>query len=155
MNHRISASKLIPAPCARVYSILADYRRGHALILPKPPFVSMVVTKGGTGEGTEIELTMRIMGRCATYHGVVSEPTPGRVITERYVGKSTLTTFSVEPRDADRSAEVTIATDIEVQAGLLGVAERWLATRLLRPVYFKELEQLAALVSTPVVRGAA
>ncbi len=155
MNHRISASKLISAPATSVYSILADYRNGHPLILPKPPFVSMSVTSGGVGAGTEIELTMRIMGRYETYLGVVSEPIPGRVITEHYLGKNTRTTFNVEPCNAGRSANVTIATDIEVRAGLPGAAERWLATCLLRPVYLKELEQLADLAETSVAWGTA
>ena len=37
----------------RGYSILADYREGHASILP-PQFTSMVVEQGGVGAGTVI-----------------------------------------------------------------------------------------------------
>jgi hypothetical protein len=146
-RHRVSASLCIDAPAERVYSIIADYQHGHAQILPRPPFVSMAVTHGGFGAGTEIDLAMRIMGKVRTYHGVVSEPEAGRVIAERYVGTDLITTFTVDPLDGGRRANVTISTDAEVGTSLMGLVGRWIATRMLEPVYTKELDRLAVLAA--------
>jgi|GEM_PF-6204818 len=56
-----------------------------------------------------------------------------------------ITTFTVEPRADGRHAYVTIATQMSGRAGIVGALERWFVPRLLRPVYVKELGQLAAL----------
>ncbi len=147
-RHRVSASLRINAPAKRLYSIIADYRYGHPRILPRPPFVSMAVTHGGFGAGTEIDLAMQVMGKVQTYHGVVSEPEAGRVIAEQYVGTDLITTFIVDPLDGGRRAEVTISTDTDVGTGFVGLVGRWMATRMLRPVYSKELDRLAAMAGT-------
>jgi hypothetical protein len=39
---------------------------------------------------------------------------------------------------------VTIATDVETRGWLVGMIQRFLTTRLLRPVYVRELALLAA-----------
>jgi Polyketide cyclase / dehydrase and lipid transport len=147
-RHRISASLRIDAPARRLYSIIADYRYGHPQILPRPPFVSMAVTNGGFGAGTEIDLAMQIMGKVHRYHGVVSEPEAGRVIAERYDGTGLITTFIVDPLDGGRRADVTISTDADVGRGLFGLVGRWMATCMLKPVYAKELNKLAAVAAT-------
>lgn len=152
-QHRIAVSRLVPAPVERVYSVIADYEHGHALILPKPPFVSMTVKRGGFGAGTEFELVMRILGRVETYHGVVTEPEAGRVIAERYVGTNMVTTFTLEPNVG--GTQVTITTDMDVGTGLLGAVRRRLATRLLSPIYGRELEQLAAVAAAGADREGA
>lgn len=153
-RHRIAVSKVIPAPAERVYSVIADYEHGHQLILPRPPFVSMTVARGGYGAGTEFDLTMRLLGKLRAYHGVVSEPRPGEMIVERYEGTSMVTSFTVEPRDGGRSSRVTIATEIDARDGVLGALGRWVATRLLAPVYVKELERLAAVAARPPAQAA-
>jgi hypothetical protein len=150
-RQRIAVSKLIVAPPARIYSIIADYEHGHQRILPRPPFVSMTVTRGGFGAGTEFDLVMRVLGRLQSYRGVVAEPEPGRTIVERYVGTSMVTSFTIEPREQGRSSEVTIATESDGRDGLLGVVGRWLAARVLSPVYGRELERLAAVATRPPV----
>jgi hypothetical protein len=150
-RHRVSASLHIDAPAKRVYAIIADYRYWHPQILPRPPFVSMAVTHGGFGAGTEIELAMEIMGKVRTYHGVVSEPETGRVISERYVGTDLVTTFTVDPLDDGRRANVTISTDTEAGSSLLGLVGRWIATRTLRPVYVRELDRLAVMATTMTI----
>ena len=53
----------------------------------------------------------------------------------------------IEPREAGRQAQVTITTDTQVRDGIVGKAQGWMTTRLLRPIYIKELEQLADVVS--------
>jgi hypothetical protein len=81
-QHRVSASKLIQAPSTQVYALIADYHDGHPHILPKPPFVSLVVEEGGIGEGTVIAFQMQLMGRLWPFQATVTEPDPGRVLVE-------------------------------------------------------------------------
>lgn len=140
--HRIAASALIEAPPTRVYAIIADYHQGHPQIIPRPPFVSLVVEQGGVEAGTAIRVQMRVLGRLQGFHAVVTEPEPGRVLVETN-DNGTVTTFTVEPRAEGRHAQVTIATKLGGRTGVVGALERWFVTRLLCPVYVKELELLA------------
>jgi polyketide cyclase/dehydrase/lipid transport protein len=142
-QHAISAAALIPSSPQQVYSIIADYCDGHPRILPKPHFVSLIVEQGGVGAGTVIRFQMRLMGRNQTFRAAITEPEPGRVLVETDLQTGATTTFVVEPRDDARHAEVTITTMISVREGLLGGLEAWLTTRLLRPIYIRELVQLA------------
>jgi polyketide cyclase/dehydrase/lipid transport protein len=146
-QHRIAASARIPAPAALVYSIIADYRDGHPHILPRPPFGALTVERGGVGAGTAIVFEMRLLGRTQTVRATIAEPEPGRVLVETVAVRGPVTTFTVDPRDEGRQADVTIATDMPVRPGILGAVERWLTTRLLRPVYERELAQLAAFAA--------
>jgi hypothetical protein len=145
--HQFSASALIPAPPQDVYAIIADYHHGHPQILPKPPFVSLTVEQGGTGSGTVIRVQMRVLGQLQTFRAVVTEPEPGRVLVETN-DTGYVTTFTVEPRADGQHAYVTIATEMTGRAGIVGALERWFVPRLLRPVYVKELGQLAAVAVT-------
>ena len=146
-THRFSASALIHAPAQDLYAIIADYHHGHPQILPKPPFVSLAVEEGGIGAGTVIRVHMRVLGRLQMFRSVITEPEPGRVLVETN-DNGYVTTFTVEPRADGQHAYVTIATEIPGRAGVLGALERWFVTRLLRPVYVKELAQLAAVAAT-------
>ena len=141
---QFSASALIQAPPQAVYAIIADYHHGHPQILPKPPFVSLAVEQGGTGTGTVIRVQMRVLGQIQMFRAVVTEPEPGRVLVETN-DNGYVTTFTVDPRADGRQAYVTIATEMTERAGIVGALERWFMPRLLRPVYFKELAQLAAV----------
>ena len=143
----LSASAVIHAPAADLYAIIADYERGHPRILPKPPFVSLAVEEGGIGAGTVIRVHMRVLGRPQPFRAVITEPEPGRVLVETN-DNGYVTTFTVEPRVDGQHAAVTITTELPRRAGTLPALERWLATRLLRPVYVKELAQLAAVAAT-------
>jgi glucose/arabinose dehydrogenase len=145
--HQISASALIQAPPQDLYAIIADYRHGHPQILPKPPFVSLAVEQGGTGSGTVIRVQMRVLGRLQSFRSVVTEPEPGRVLVETN-DNGYVTTFTVEPRADGQQAYVTITTEMAGRKGVLGALERRFVTRLLRPVYVKELDQLAAVAAT-------
>jgi hypothetical protein len=146
-HHRIAASQLIPASTQQVYALIADYHQGHPRILPKPHFVSLAVEKGGVGDGTEISFQMKLMGRLQTFRAAVTEPEPGRVLVETDLDTGAVTTFTVDPRDNGERSYVTIATETKVRGGILGALERWLTTQLLRPIYVKELQQLAAVVT--------
>lgn len=144
LTHTISASSEISAPAERVYAIIADYRDAHTKIVPRPPFVSLEVEEGGVGAGTKVRFQMRLMGRLQTFRAIISEPEPGRVLDEQ-TDTGALTRFTVEPRAGGAHAYVTIATTIAVRPGLLGRVEGWMAERMLRPVYMRELAQLGAV----------
>ncbi len=143
-THQFSASALIQAPAQELYTIIADYHHGHPKILPKPPFVSLAVEQGGIGEGTVIRVEMRVLGQLQTFRAVATEPEPGRVLVETN-DTGYVTTFTAEPRAEGQHAYVTIATEMDGRTGVLGTLERWFVTRLMRPVFIKELEQLAAV----------
>lgn len=145
-THRFSASALIPAPPQQLYAIIADYHHGHAKIIPRPPFVALTVEEGGTGAGTKLLVQIRVLGRLQSYRAAVTEPEPGRVLVETNEN-GYVTTFTVEPRAGGQQSFVTIATEPGGRGGLLGAVEGWLAARLLRPVYVRELEQLAAVAA--------
>lgn len=149
-QHHISASRIVQAPAQQVYDLLADYHEGHPRILPRPPFISLTVEQGGKGEGTVLNVEMKVLGRVQTYHATVTEPEPGRVLVEHYADDS-ITSFTVEPHDDGRKTSVTIATDLQIREGALGTLQARLATRLLRPLYLKELDQLNAAVSQSVM----
>jgi hypothetical protein len=144
-QNSFSTSALIEAPPRDVYDVIADYRKGHPSILPKPPFVSLEVEGGGRGAGTVILVRMRVLGRDDSFRSVVSEPEPGRVLVETN-DNGTTTTFTVEPREEGRHSYVTFRTEM-TRGGVRGALERWLLPRLMRPVYLRELAQLAAVVA--------
>lgn len=149
-THRFSASALIQAPPQDLYAIIADYRHGHPQILPKPPFVSLEVEQGGTGAGTVIHIHMRALGQLQSFRAIVTEPEPGRVLVETN-DNGYVSTFTVEPRADGRHAFVTIATEISGRTGVLGALECWFVMWLLRPVYVRELRQLAAVAAAQIV----
>ena len=144
-RHQVSVEAVINAQAKLAYAIIADYRDGHPHILPKPPFVSLEVERGGTGAGTVIRCQMRVLGRTRTFRAEITEPDPGRVLVETDVDSGTVTTFTVDP--VGNGSRVTITTDIECRDGLLGRVERFIVTRLLQPLYVREIEQLGAVAS--------
>jgi uncharacterized protein YndB with AHSA1/START domain len=146
-QHIVSASALIHAPAQQVYAMIADYRERHPQMLPKPYFVSLAVEQGDVGAGTVITFHMRVMGRLRTFHAIITEPEPGRVLVETDLDTGATTTFTVDPRAHGQQAYVTIATATTTRPGVLGKIEGWFTTRLLHPIYVKELAQLAALVT--------
>jgi Polyketide cyclase / dehydrase and lipid transport len=141
--HVAVAAQIHAAP-ERVYGIIADYRDGHPSILPSA-FSGLTVDCGGTGAGTMIRFRMRMFGRTQTLRATVTEPEPGRVLVETYLnGNGAITTFTVNPGRNPGTSEVTISTELPVRSGLLGLIERTLTIRFLRPLYVRELELLAA-----------
>lgn len=145
-NYKFSVSKLINASPKIVYSIIADYRDAHPKILPKPPFVSLVVEQGGLGAGTVARVQMKVMGRTQTFRTEVSEPDPGRVLVETN-DTGYITTFTVEPHNDGKNSFVTFTTEISNKSGLLKKIEFRVSKLLLIPVYQKELENLERLAN--------
>ena len=147
--YRFNTSALLRAPAAQVYATLADYRDRHPRILPRPPFVELAVEQGGVGAGTVINFQMTIAGQTRSYHSLITEPEPGRVLVESDAQAGTVTTFRVEPRDGGASAFVTIETETPVRPGLAGRLEGWLAAQMLRPVYQREMKLLEQVANGP------
>lgn len=77
-----SATKIIKAPVEVIYKILADYRSGHPLILPRKYFHSLEVEEGRFGEGTVIRFQMRLLGQTRSFRLLNTEPEPGRILQE-------------------------------------------------------------------------
>lgn len=148
-KHLISVSAVIPARRERVYALLADYNDGHPRILPKQ-FSHLQVEQGGIGAGTLIRFQMSVFGRKQTFRAAISEPEPGRVLVETDLdANGAITTFTVDPGTAPADSRVTISTELQVRSGFLGGIEKFLSTQLLRPIYMKELENLARVATGP------
>lgn len=147
-RHTISASAIIPARRERVYSLLANYNDGHPRILPNQ-FSNLVVEQGGIGAGTVIRFDMSFLGKKQPFRAAITEPEPGRVLVETYLENGAVTTFTIDPGSAPADSRVTISTELPVRAGFPGKIERALSTLLLRPIYVKELENLARVATGP------
>lgn len=148
-KHLISVSAIIPARRDRVYSLIANYNDGHPRILPRQ-FKNLTVEEGGIGAGTVIRFQMTLLGRTQHFRAAITEPEPGRVLVERYLdGNGAVTTFTVDPGHAPADSNVTISTELPVRAGFAGMIERKLSTFLLRPIYTKELQNLARVATGP------
>lgn len=148
-KHIVSASAVIPARRERVYSIISNYNDGHPRILPKQ-FSGLVVEQGGVGAGTVIQFQMSLFGRKQTFRAAITEPEPGRVLVETDLDTNgAVTTFSVNPGGAPADSQVTISTELPVRSGFLGKVERAMTTMLLRPIYVKELQNLARVATGP------
>jgi hypothetical protein len=143
-KHMVSVTACVPAEPERLYGILANYRDGHARILP-PQFTDLKVEEGGVGAGTIIRIQMRVLGKKRDAKAAITEPEPGRVLVETDLGRSgVVTTFRVDPGPPSGPSRVTITTEVPVRGGLLGAIERKIATWYLRPIYEQELKLLAA-----------
>jgi len=148
-RYRITATRRIAAPAARVYDILADYRAGHPRILPRA-FGALEVEQGGKGAGTVIRFDVKAFGRTQTVRQTVDEPEPGRVLVERDVNGPNVTTFIVERGATDNDATVTIQTEMTSRPGWLGAVERVTTRMFLRRLYKEELNNLDAIARASV-----
>jgi polyketide cyclase/dehydrase/lipid transport protein len=138
MKTRFGVERLIDAPAAIVYHLLADYREHHRPggFLP-PAYEQLEITTGGVGAGTEYRLLMAVGGRRRAVNATVSEPVPGHKLVE--TGSGIETTFTVE--QTIDGAQVRFDTVID-EDGLQGVLNRLFAARMIRPVYEDELRRL-------------
>ena len=143
---KFSVSKLISSPAHIIYSIIADYNDAHPKILPNPPFVSLEVAKGGVGSGTEMIVGMEMFRKVQTFRAVVTEPEPGRVLVET-TDTGYITTFTIDPRDDNKNSYVTFTTELAINSGIMKRFEFWITSKLLKPVYKKELEILSEVAA--------
>ncbi|MGH9647291.1 MAG: SRPBCC family protein [Bryobacteraceae bacterium] len=148
-RHTITASANIPARRERVYALIANYRDGRPRILPRQ-FKNLVVEQGGIGAGTMIRFQMSIFGKTETFRAAITEPDPGHILVETNLDSNgAVTTFTVGPGPAPADSHVTISTELPVRNSVLGYIEKALTTALLRPIYKKELENLARVATGP------
>ena len=145
-----SATAVIDAPADQVYSILADYSKGHPGILPKKYFTGLEVEKGGRGAGTIVRVELRTPGAKRSMRMEVSEPVPGRVLAERDLETGAVTTFTVEPVEDGRFSSVTIDTDY-TRPGIAGIVEKMVVPGMLRRIYTEELMNLESVASVGVL----
>lgn len=139
---RIRATRTVPAPAARVYDILADYRSGHPQILPARVFRELRIERGGRGAGTVIHVGMKAFGSTKRFRAEITEPEPGKVLVERELeGHGVVTTFTVRPDGAADRTAVTIETCWS-SSGAAGFFERLLARPFLRRLYKEQLFNL-------------
>lgn len=141
----VAASAIIPAPAAQIYALLADYRNGHPLVLPKEHFQDLRVEVGGTGVGTIITFVSRAAGRTRHFRMMISEPEPGCVLCESDIESDLVTTFTVTPI-SDTQAELQIATDWTPASGLQGMVESWFAPGVMRTIFVRELHQIVEVL---------
>lgn len=137
---RVVADGPVGAPAASVYEYLADYRQHHPQFLPGA-FSGWEVEEGGVGSGTIVRFTITAGGRQRDYRMAVSEPEPGRVLTESDTGSSLVTTFTVEEA-GPRSSHVRIETTWQGAGGVGGFFEKRFAPVALRRIYAEELVKL-------------
>jgi len=148
-KHFVTVSAVIPARRDRVYALIANYHDGHPRIIPKQ-FSGMVVEQGGIGAGTVIRFQVSVFGRKQTFRAAITEPEPGRVLVETDLdANGAITTFTVDQGPAPADSRVTISTELRVRTGFLGILEKALSTLLLRPMYIRELENLARVATGP------
>jgi hypothetical protein len=148
-KHVISATAVIPARRERVYALIANYHEGHPRIVPRQ-ISGLTVEQGGVGAGTVIRFQMSMLGKKQSFRAAITEPEPGRVLVETDLDTNgAVTTFTVDPGTAPANSRVTISTVLAVRGGFPGLIEKQMVTLLLRPMYKKELENLARVATGP------
>src|ERR1700739_1807821 len=137
----VSAERTIDAPADTVYGYLADMREHRPRFLPSA-FSDFQAEAGGGGDGTIASFKATAGGRSREYRMKVTEPNPGRVLTESDTNSSLVTTFTVTPEGS--ASRVQISTTWQGAAGVGGFFERLFAPRAMHALYADELERLNA-----------
>lgn len=137
---RVRADGVVAGAADAVYGYLADYRQHHPRFLPDS-FSDWAVDQGGVGAGTIVRFTVTAGGRQRAYRMAVTEPVPGRVLTESDTGSSLVTTYTVEPV-GPQSSRVQIETTWLGAGGVGGFFEKRFAPVALRRMYAEELVRL-------------
>lgn len=137
---RVAADGTVAAPAAAVYGYLAGYGEHRPQYLPDA-FSDWNVEEGGTGAGTMVRYTVTAGGRSRPYRMAVTEPEPGRVLTETDTGSSLVTTYTVDPA-GPTSTRVHVETTWQGASGVGGFFERRFAPVALRRIYAEALVKL-------------
>ncbi len=141
----VAAERRVDAPAEAVYGYLADMHQ-HPRFLP-PAFSNFQIESGGVGAGTITRFTLTAGRRSREYRMAVSEPEPGRVLTESDTGSSLVTSFRVTPEGS--ASRVKIETTWEGARGVGGFFERMFAPRVIKGIYADELERLNSYALDP------
>lgn len=142
----VDASDVIDARPEEIYAILSDYRVGHAAILPKPYFQEMIVEQGGQGAGTILRLRMKVFGQESSYHQIVTEPEPGRLLVETDMNTGQFSSFTLEPLNGGVQTRVTIHSEFPASRGIKGLMEKLMQPPITHYIFKKELRNLAEYV---------
>lgn len=137
---RVVAEGTVAASAPAVYGYLADFRQHHPQFLPDA-FSDWTVEEGGIGAGTVVRFTVTAGGRSRPYRMAVTEPEPGRVLTETDTRSSLVTTYTVDPA-GPHSSKVQVETTWEGAGGVGGFFERRFAPATLRRIYAEALVKL-------------
>jgi hypothetical protein len=135
----VSAERTVGAPAPEVYGYIADHRDHHQHFLP-PQFSDFHVESGGVGAGTITRFKLTAGGRTRQLRTQVTEPEPGRVLTEADTMSSSVTTWTVTPEGDN--CQVQISTTWQGAGGIGGFFERMFAPRVMRQIYTDELNRL-------------
>lgn len=147
----VTAERAIDAPGKTVYGYLANLQE-HRQFLP-PAFSDFQIEAGGVGAGSIVRFKVSAGGRERSYRMTVSEPEPGRVISESDSNSSLVTTFTVTPQGA--IARVRIFTSWDGAVGIGGFFERLFAPRAMKKIYLDELARLNAYALERATPGSA
>ncbi|KAB8167728.1 SRPBCC family protein [Streptomyces sp. 3MP-14] len=139
----VEARRVIAARPEEVYAALADYREVHPRLLPEE-FTDYEVREGGQGAGTVIFLrlhaTRKRVRECVLE---ISEPEE-RTLVETDRDSTLVTTWTITPDGGDDRCVARVRTVWEGSGGIGGFFERLFAPRVLKGVYERLLENLAA-----------
>ncbi len=152
---KVKAEAVLDARPEDVYATIADYRKGHPSILPKESLYDLQVEEGGYGAGTVMRFKARVLGVEQSFHQLVSEPEPGRILVEQDIDsvQNVTTTFKVIPVEQGQKSHVEISTTMNISPDLKGFVERVVVTMFNPPIYRKELKLLEAVAQkkeTPI-----
>lgn len=148
---QVHAEKLVAAPAASVYRVLADYSTHHPRIMPPDNFSNLEVESGGIGDGTVFHITTRVAGKRQRLHMRVTEPEPGSVLWETNIDTGVVTEFRVSGNGSNATL-VRMSSQWDAH-GLKGWLDRLLAPRLMHRLFAKQLDQLDEYVRSREVPG--
>lgn len=134
-----TAERTLGIPPDQVYRYIVDYQNHHGAWLP-PAYSDYRVTAGGTGEGTRFSYHLNTGRRERDYHMRVTEPAPGRVVTETDSASSLTNTWTIEP--SGQGSRVRLETRWQGAGGMGGFFERTFAPRALRTLHTDTLNRL-------------
>ncbi|MCU1495264.1 MAG: Polyketide cyclase / dehydrase and lipid transport [Acidimicrobiaceae bacterium] len=146
----VDVERSVDAPAETVYGYIADMREHHPRFLPSA-FSEFAVESGGVGAGTVMRFKVTAGGRTRVYLMTITEPEPGRVLTETDANSSLTTTFTVTPQGG--SSLVQISTRWNGASGVGGFFERAFAPRAMRGIYAESLDRLDAYVREGTTSG--
>lgn len=139
-NVTAEAQRHIPVPSEVVYLCIADFKNHHGNFLPKA-FIDYKVEEGGFGAGTIISFKGKFGGNLRHFRTQFEEPVPGRVLVERDLLSTLVTTTTITP-DGEEACTVRFSTVWEPAPGFMGWMERLFAPAMLRRIFAQELKML-------------
>lgn len=144
----VEYSAVVNAPPENIYAIIIDYKQAHQAILPQPYFTKMDAIEGGRGAGTAVRVWMNVLGVQRVYNMTVSEPEPGRIITETDPEANLETSFIIDPVNGGSQSQVTISSKMQTGPHIQGVLERLFNPFMMKRIYREELKLLDAYAQT-------